>query len=635
MKKLIFAVFLLIGIGSQAQRMLVLPDTPTFANQNRGVWVFRIADNLPYYSNGSRWVANTGGLGPSTISDSLTAYNSRVVTSYNGIRGPVKGVDSLWFTASGTIMHWRWNGLLYSQAIVGGGGAGTWGTITGTLSDQSDLQAALNLKLSLADSASMLDPYLRKIDSTGKWVTSARRRADSVFIIVGGGEVFVFKDSIGAGSLTDTTSLSNRINLKVDSVTFENDSLFYYVNGSRNFVLETGAGLSDGDSSLAIWNAINLKVSRSEWLDSLTAHNNKIDTKQDALVSGTNIKTVNGNTLLGSGDLVISVGEANTGSNVGTGAEVFKQKTGVDLEHRTIIGTDGITATQNTNDITISGNADSSAARVRKGTYAQRIAFVAAEGDIWVQTDRLRGMWFYDNAGWQFQGIPLKYLFYDQYSIGSGASTTPAAGYNSYHTTTSSGSVSGSLEQRYGSDYWYKLTSTGGDIFYTTQISAGAVDAKYVDSAIYYYETTIEFSHLSDATDNFYFSLGYDNSISSSGDRIVFQYNHATNGGEWETRTVAATTGTWTTKDTNVPFVAGTPVKFAYEVDGYARTIYFYINDVLVTTHASPDNVPFPNATTLATSISAMAFNLKRTAGTAARSFSNNYIFGYKPKSIK
>lgn len=36
----------------------------------------------------------------------------------------------------------------------------------------------------------------------------------------------------------------------------------------------------------------------------------KIDTKQDTLVSGTNIKTVNGNSLLGGGDITISGGVA-------------------------------------------------------------------------------------------------------------------------------------------------------------------------------------------------------------------------------------------------------------------------------------------------------------------------------------
>lgn len=46
-------------------------------------------------------------------------------------------------------------------------------------------------------------------------------------------------------------------------------------------------------------------------------------------------------------------GEANTGSNLGAGAKVFKQKTGVDFEHRTLVAGAGVTITEGANDITV------------------------------------------------------------------------------------------------------------------------------------------------------------------------------------------------------------------------------------------------------------------------------------------
>jgi len=49
-------------------------------------------------------------------------------------------------------------------------------------------------------------------------------------------------------------------------------------------------------------------------------------------------------------------GEANTGSNVGAGDGVFKQKTGIDLEFKTLIGGTGVTITNNANDLTISAS---------------------------------------------------------------------------------------------------------------------------------------------------------------------------------------------------------------------------------------------------------------------------------------
>src|SRR3990167_11092692 len=56
----------------------------------------------------------------------------------------------------------RWTGSAYEVMSVVGGGAGTWGSITGTLTDQTDLNTALGLKAPLASPS-----FTGTIDSAG------------------------------------------------------------------------------------------------------------------------------------------------------------------------------------------------------------------------------------------------------------------------------------------------------------------------------------------------------------------------------------------------------------------------------------------------------------------------------------
>jgi hypothetical protein len=77
--------------------------------------------------------------------------------------------------------------------------------------DTVSLSNRINLTLLKSDTASMLTPYLRKADTTGKFITSVFRKvaSDSVFFVKGGANTFAFKDSIGSGGGGGSTNIYN------------------------------------------------------------------------------------------------------------------------------------------------------------------------------------------------------------------------------------------------------------------------------------------------------------------------------------------------------------------------------------------------------------------------------------------
>ena len=92
------------------------------------------------------------------------------------------------------------------------------------------------------------------------------------------------------GTLSDQTDLQTALNGKADVLGADDN----YVTDAEKTVIGNTSGTNTGD------NATN------------TQYSGLATSKQDALVSGTNIKTVNGESLLGSGDIVIE-GDAGGG----------------------------------------------------------------------------------------------------------------------------------------------------------------------------------------------------------------------------------------------------------------------------------------------------------------------------------
>jgi len=135
----------------------------------------------------------------------------------------------------------------------GSSGGGTWGSITGTLSAQTDLQTALDGKVD--ENATITGATKTKITYDAKGLVTS-------------------------GADATTADIADSTNKR-------------YVTDANLVVIGNTSGTNTGD------NATNSQYS------GLAA------SKQDTLVSGTNIKTINSNSLLGSGDLVITAGDGN------------------------------------------------------------------------------------------------------------------------------------------------------------------------------------------------------------------------------------------------------------------------------------------------------------------------------------
>lgn len=141
-----------------------------------------------------------------------------------------------------------------------------WGTILGTLSDQTDLQSALNLKANLVDGkvpASELPSYV-----------------DDVI------------------EVADYAALPTTGEIGKIYVTLDNNKIYRW---SGSIYIEIAANNS-------IWGAITGTLSNQ--LDLQAA----LDAKQNTLVSGTSIKTLEGQSLLGSGNIDLSKSDVGLGN---------------------------------------------------------------------------------------------------------------------------------------------------------------------------------------------------------------------------------------------------------------------------------------------------------------------------------
>jgi hypothetical protein len=184
-------------------------------------------------------VDNTTDANKPVSSATQTALDAKQATLVSGTN--IKTINSTSILGSGNIA--------ISSAVA-------WGGITGTLSSQTDLQTALDLKVD--ENAAITGATKTKI-------------------------TFDAKGLVTAGADATTADIADSLNKR-------------YVTDAQATVIGNTSGTNTGD------NATNSQYS------GLAA------SKQDTLVSGTNIKTLEGQSLLGSGNIDLAKGDVGLGN---------------------------------------------------------------------------------------------------------------------------------------------------------------------------------------------------------------------------------------------------------------------------------------------------------------------------------
>ena len=225
-------------------------------------------------------------------------------------------------TPSGTT-YLRGDGSWSVPPAGGGGGSSAWGAISGTLSDQTDLQTALNAKANTSALAAVATagtyasltgkPTLgtAAASNIGDFATSAQGAlADSAVQPAGLAPYAKTADlppvPTHVSQLTNDAGYVSDISGKVDKVAGKGLSTEDYSSAEKTKLagIAAGATVNATDADLRD----RATHTGTQAIATVTGLSAAIAAKQDTLVSGSNIKTVNGQSLLGGGDLVIAGG---------------------------------------------------------------------------------------------------------------------------------------------------------------------------------------------------------------------------------------------------------------------------------------------------------------------------------------
>lgn len=426
--------------------------------------------------------------------------------------------------------------------------------------------------------------------------------------------------------------------------------------GNGTSFTETFRLKNNGEITVGTWKGTAIA---DTYISSASAWN----AKQDALVSGTNIKTINGTSVLGSGDITISGGSVagsdtqiqynSSGSFAGASGLTYNSTTSV-VTAGTEFSTPKITSVSNLDiqaigtgaNITLQADSsvilDSIAGSVDlRGTTALRVSTNGSSTAGLFDLDGLtadRTFTLPDITGTialtsdipytseftRLKEAPRKYwqFFSDMEQI---LSTT---GSDKALRLFNSGTGAGTTE----------LATTGNDRIgiarhATGTTATGRTAMRLSSSAIrfsggtYFFETMVRVPTLSTSAERFQFIVGFADTETAANqvDGAYFLYDEggvstgSTAAAYWQTVTVSNSSRTFNTSLTQTTVTANQWYRLGIEVNATGTSVAFYINGSLVATHTAT----IPTASGRETSVMSL---LIKSVGTTSRTVDVDYI---------
>ena len=314
-----------------------------------------------------------GTLNATTLTGALPAIDGSALTgiTVSALDGDVKGsvfaddstllVDGVGGTIAGPISSINWMAASDSYLTISNGGSTGPGPIQIVASANLDLSSGNNNDINITPHGSgrvkvssgafgivEAATFIGHADET-MYLSSKTTGAESTHITLDSTSgvattMYGAVDFVSGGSVDFTGSTVTGLNVTGDITgsVYADDStlLIDGVNGTLNATALTGAlPAIDGSALTGITTAFSNITSTPTTLAGYG-----ITDAQSALVSGTNIKTVNGESLLGSGNITISGGSGGAAfTNIGVGADDSTIRSIGEGESFLILGGTGIT----------------------------------------------------------------------------------------------------------------------------------------------------------------------------------------------------------------------------------------------------------------------------------------------------